>query len=158
MVKPLRFKGDEKKPKKRKRADAGEGAGQGDDAERQLKAAKAAKAAAADDAEADNDDSWVSAEAVADIAGPVMLVLPSEPPAALACDANGKVFALPVENMIDGDPSTAEPHDVRQVWVANRIVGTEHFRFKGHHGKCVFFFSSSFLQTNRQTQTEFLPC
>lgn len=154
MVKPLRFKGDEKKPKKRKRADAGEGAGQGDDAERQLKAAKAAKAAAADDAEADNDDSWVSAEAVADIAGPVMLVLPSEPPAALACDANGKVFALPVENMIDGDPSTAEPHDVRQVWVANRIVGTEHFRFKGHHGKCVFFFLLPFSrQTDRHRQS-----
>lgn len=125
MVKPLTFKGD-KKPKKRKRAEAG-------DTEGQVKAAKA------DDAvEADNDgddDSWVSADAVTDIAGPVMFVLPSDPPTALACDANGKVFALPVENIVDGNPTTAEPHDVRQVWVANRIAGTEHFRFKGHHGK-----------------------
>ncbi|KAK0657367.1 FRG1-like protein [Cercophora newfieldiana] len=47
----------------------------------------------------------------------------------------GKVFTLPIENIVDGNPVTAEPHDVRQVWVANRIVGTEHYRFKGHHGK-----------------------
>ncbi|KAL2128666.1 hypothetical protein VTI74DRAFT_8855 [Chaetomium olivicolor] len=133
MVKPLTFKGD-KKPKKRKRADAGEGSGagqDGDNPERQLKAPKAA----ADDAEPDQDDSWVSADAVTDISGPVMFVLPSEPPTALACDATGKVFTLPIENIIDGNPSTAEPHDVRQVWVANKIVGTDHFRFKGHHGK-----------------------
>jgi protein FRG1 len=132
MVKPLTFKGD-KKPKKRKRAEAGEGAGHDDNPERQVKAPKADDANAGDDA--DNDDSWVSADAVSDISGPVMFVLPSEPPTALACDANGKVFALPIENIIDGNPSTAEPHDVRQVWVANRIVGTEHFRLKGHHGK-----------------------
>jgi protein FRG1 len=133
MVKPLTFKGD-KKPKKRKRTDAGEGAGQDDNPERQLKAAKA-DADADPDNDPDNDDSWVSADVVTDIAGPIMFVLPSEPPSALACDANGKVFALPIENIVDGNPSTAEPHDVRQVWVANRIVGTEHFRFKGHHGK-----------------------
>jgi protein FRG1 len=133
MVKPLTFKGD-KKPKKRKRADAdaGEGAGPDDNAERQVKAAKAAE-----DPEPSDDDSWVSADAVSDVSGPIMFVLPSEPPTALACDANGKVFAMPVENIIDGNPSTAEPHDVRQVWVANRIAGTEHFRFKGHHGKYV---------------------
>ncbi|KAK4040075.1 FRG1-like family-domain-containing protein [Parachaetomium inaequale] len=132
MVKPLSFKGD-KKPKKRKRTDAGEGAGQAqdDNPERQVKAPKS------DDADADEgeDDSWVSADVVSDISGPVMFVLPSDPPTALACDAAGKVFALPIENIVDANPSTAEPHDVRQVWVANRIVGTEHFRFKGHHGK-----------------------
>ncbi|KAK4116303.1 actin-crosslinking protein [Canariomyces notabilis] len=131
MVKPLTFKGD-KKPKKRKRTETTEGAGQDDDPGRkQVKAAKAA----ADADEAENDDSWVSADAVTDVSGPVMFVLPTEPPSALACDANGKVFTLPVENIVDGNPSTAEPHDVRQVWVANRIAGTEHFRFKGHHGK-----------------------
>ncbi|KAK4251777.1 hypothetical protein C7999DRAFT_27455, partial [Corynascus novoguineensis] len=132
MVKPLTFKGD-KKPKKRKRTDAGEGAAKTEDdiTERQLKAAKQDDA----DADAPEDDSWVSADAVSDISGPIMIVLPSEPPAALACDATGKVFALPIENIVDGNPLSAEPHDVRQVWVANRIVGTEHYRFKGHHGK-----------------------
>ncbi|KAJ4297287.1 hypothetical protein N0V88_004205 [Collariella sp. IMI 366227] len=132
MVKPLTFKGD-KKPKKRKRA-AAEPSGADQDAdsanpERQLKAAKP------EDAEPEQDDSWVSADAVTDISGPVMFVLPSEPPTALACDAAGKVFTLPIENIIDGNPLTAEPHDVRQVWIANKIVGTDHFRFKGAHGK-----------------------
>ncbi|KAL2180512.1 FRG1-like family-domain-containing protein [Thermothelomyces heterothallicus CBS 202.75] len=132
MVKPLTFKGD-KKPKKRKRTDGGEGAGKTGDgtSERQVKAAKQDDA----DAEPSEDDSWVSADAVSDISGPIMIVLPSEPPTALACDATGKVFAMPIENIIDGNPLSAEPHDVRQVWVANRIVGTEHYRFKGHHGK-----------------------
>ena len=133
MVKPLTFKGD-KKPKKRKRTDAGESAeaGQDEQAERQLKAPKPDDAG--DDAE---DDSWVSADAVTDFPGPVIFVLPSDPPAALACDAADKVFALPIENIVDGNPLTAEPHDVRQVWVANKIVGTEHFRLRGHHGKYV---------------------
>ncbi|EGR47268.1 uncharacterized protein TRIREDRAFT_64794 [Trichoderma reesei QM6a] len=64
-----------------------------------------------------------------------MIVLPTDKPSALACDAGGKVFALPIENIVDGNPASAEPHDVRQVWVANRVAGTEHFRFKGHHGR-----------------------
>ena len=134
MVKPLSFKGD-KKPKKRKRTDAGEGAAQAqdDNPERQVKAPKPENADA--DADEGEDDSWVSADVVSDISGPVVFVLPSDPPTALACDAAGKVFALPIENIVDANPSTAEPHDVRQVWIANRIVGTEHFRFKGHHGK-----------------------
>lgn len=119
MVKPLVFKGD-KKPKKRKRTD---------DAPR-----PAPETAAADD-DAENDDSWVSADAPSDVSGPVMVVLPTSPPSALACDANGKVFTVEIENIVDGNATSAEPHDVRQVWVANKIAGTEHFRFKGHHGR-----------------------
>ncbi|KAK4193282.1 FRG1-like family-domain-containing protein [Podospora australis] len=133
MVKALTFKGD-KKPKKRKRAaGASDSAGKSDEEnpERQLKVAKAEEAGGDDQ----HDDSWVSADVTTDVSGPVMIVLPTEPPTALACDAAGKVFTIPVENIVDNNPSTAEPHDVRQVWVANRIVGTEHFRFKGHHGK-----------------------
>ena len=39
--------------------------------------------------------------------------------------------------MIEGDPATAEPHDVRQVWIATRIAGTGEGQvsFKGAHGK-----------------------
>lgn len=133
MVKALTFKGD-KKPKKRKRTGGDSGKADDDD-NRQLKTAKPSTETDAD-ADAD-DDSWVSADVTADISGPIMFVLPTEPPTALACDAIGKVFTLPIENIIDNNPITAEPHDVRQVWVANRIVGTEHFRFKGHHGKSV---------------------
>ncbi|KAL7620224.1 hypothetical protein AAE478_009217 [Parahypoxylon ruwenzoriense] len=125
MVKPLSFKGD-KKLKKRKRTEAGpsaEDAGPSD------------LAVAATAEEADNDDSWVSAEAAGDVAGPVMIVLPTDPPTSLACDSNGKVFTFPIVNIVDANPASAEPHDVRQVWVANKIYGTENFRFKGRYGK-----------------------
>lgn len=124
MVKPLSFKGD-KKQKKRKRPDADKDGEDGPSA--QLRKV--------DDDDADNDDSWVSADALGDVVGPVMIVLPTEKPSALACDPSGKVFALPIENIVDGNPSSAEPHDVRQVWVANKLSGTESFRFKGHHGR-----------------------
>ncbi|KAK3335987.1 FRG1-like family-domain-containing protein [Cercophora scortea] len=147
MVKPLTFKGD-KKAKKRKRTAAAVEAsdaptredGSASETETPSKQLKlAAAAAAAEKAENDDneqhDDSWVSADVVTDVSGPIMFVLPTEPPTALACDAIGKVFALPIENIVDGNAATAEPHDVRQVWVANKIVGTDHYRFKGHHGK-----------------------
>lgn len=137
MVKPLTFKGD-KKSKKRKRA----AADRADDEEagessRQQKKLVRSDGGGHDDEDQANDDSWVSADTVADVVGPVMIVLPTDKPSALACDAGGKVFALPIENIVDGNPASAEPHDVRQVWVANRVAGTEHFRFKGHHGRYV---------------------
>lgn len=141
MVKPLSFKGD-KKPKKRKRA-----AASGPDADADGNRGESSKAVrrtvtegdddgvAATAAAAEDDDSWVSAEAVSDVAGPVMIVLPTDKAAALACDGAGKVFAMPVENIVDGNVASAEPHDVRMVWVANKVSGTEMFRFKGHHGR-----------------------
>lgn len=135
MVKPLSFKGD-KKPKKRKREarDDEDAAASGTSVAKVTKRAAAAAARDEDD-NVENDDSWVSADVVSDVSGPIVFILPTEPVTALACDANGKVFTLPVENLVDDNPATAEPHDVRMVWVANRIVGTEHYRFKGHHGK-----------------------
>lgn len=127
MVKPLTFKGD-KKVKKRKRTDVEKASR--DDAvnEETGQVQKTGE-------EAENDDSWVSAEATTDVVGPIMIVLPTDTPSALACDATGKVFTVPIENIVDGNPATAEPHDVRQVWIANRVAGTENFRFKGHHGR-----------------------
>ncbi|KAG5915117.1 hypothetical protein E4U42_000145 [Claviceps africana] len=130
MVKPLSFKGD-KKPKKRKRApDAA--------AAHDAGPSSLPKKVHHDDADHDadhDDESWVSADATTDVVGPVMIVLPTEKPSALACDATGQVFALTIENIVDGNPSSAEPHDVRMVWVANQVSGTQHVRFKGHHGR-----------------------
>lgn len=137
MVKPLTFKGD-KKPKKRKREHRGDGEAEADDSGNQVTTATASSSKAprvADEDNVENDDSWVSADAVGDVSGPVMFVLPTEPLTALACDANGKVFTLPIENVVDGNAATAEPHDVRMVWVANKIAGTENHRFKGSAGK-----------------------
>lgn len=124
MVKPLTFKGD--KPKKRKQRDP--------DSEKSTKTRKT-DAPEAENEDNPEDQSWVSAEAASDIAGPIVLVLPSDEPACVASDANGTIFASKLENLVEGDPATAEPHDVRQVWVATRVAGTESFSFKGHHGK-----------------------
>lgn len=128
MVSALSFKGD-KKPKKRKRAvDTAEKFGDSSSKE-------VALATKDGDPQPEDDDTWVTAEALGDLVGPIVFVLPSDPPTCIACDTNGKVFTSLLENVIDGDPTTAEPHDVRQVWVANRVAGTETFTFKGHHAK-----------------------
>jgi protein FRG1 len=127
MVKPLSFKGD-KKVKKRKRT-------RNEDADGDGPATKDLKAGASQHQDDDDDESWVSADSMSDVSGPVIFVLPTKPPTCLACDANGKVFVSPLENMVDDSPATAEPHDVRQVWIANRIAGTDTFSFKGHHAK-----------------------
>ncbi|KAF2273464.1 actin-crosslinking protein [Westerdykella ornata] len=132
MPTPLHFKGD-KKTKKRKRvpelSDADVSAKYSDSS------AVTTTKKDINTAEPHDDDSWVSAEVPSDISGPIIVVLPTEPASCLACDANGSVFTLPIENFVDGDPATAEPHDVRQVWVANRVAGTESLSLKGHHGK-----------------------
>lgn len=127
MVKALAFKGDKKPPKKRKRIH-NEASDDESPTSKQL--------VLANDAPPEEDDNWVSAEAVTDISGPVMLVLPTEPATCLATDAMGKVHASPVENMVEDEPRTAEPHLVSQVWIATRVVGSEKdFTFKGHHGR-----------------------
>ena len=127
MVKALTFKGDKKPSKKRKRTQNEDGDNDDPTSKHLIPAA---------DAEPEDDDNWVSADALTDISGPVMLVLPMEPVSCLATDAMGKVFASPVENMFQDEPSTAEPHLVSQVWIATRVVGSEKdFTFKGHHGR-----------------------
>ena len=129
MVKPLAFKGD-KKSKKRKRIEndaADSGAPTTDELETTTRAISAQPAEA--------DDSWVTADVVSDISGPIIVVLPTESATCIACDPNGKVFTSTIENIIDNDLASAEPHDVRQVWIANRVAGTESFTFRGHHGK-----------------------
>lgn len=131
MLKPLSFKGDKKVKKRKRTVDTAEKFGDPD-----ASAGDSLKLSKPDgDPTAEDDDSWVTAEAVGDLVGPIVFILPSEPPTCIACDTNGKVFASLLENIIDGDSSTAEPHDVRQVWVANRVAGTESFTFKGHHAK-----------------------
>ncbi|PKY04396.1 FRG1-like family protein [Aspergillus campestris IBT 28561] len=133
MVKPLTFKGD--KPKKRKHRPA-DPYTTTPPTKRTSTATSPPPQSQTEDAENSAEDtSWVSADTASDLAGPVLLVLPSDPPTCIACDANGKVFASALENLVESDPATAEPHDVRQVWVATRVAGTEAISFKGHHGK-----------------------
>ncbi|KAI7170239.1 hypothetical protein D0869_11943 [Hortaea werneckii] len=144
MVKPLAFKGE--KPKKRKRTtkdEAGDSKEDGPPNPPKTVATTAATTHAlqqqqqADDAA--EDENWVSAEHLSDIAGPIMFVLPTRsphPPTSLSVDQLGKVFAQKIENLVEGLPDSAEPHDFRQVWIATRVVGSEgDFTFKGHHGR-----------------------
>ena len=128
MVKPLAFKGD-KKSKKRKHAETSNT----QDPHDTTSTALVTTNTATNDVE--EDDSWVTAEAPTDVTGPIIFALPSAEPTCIACDANGKVFTSEIENIVEGDLATAEPHDVRQVWVANRVAGTEYISFKGHHSR-----------------------
>lgn len=143
MVKPLTFKGD-KKIRKRKRLDNADKVGDEEKSISTFKAANIENDAAAD------DDSWINADTDSDIVGPTLIVLPSDPPSCLACDPNGKVFASVLENFVDNNPATAEPHDVRQVWVANRVVGSESFSFKSHHGKYLSCDKYGILSSNSE--------
>ena len=122
-VKPLLFKGD-KKPKKRKNRDHDH------DADVAAPSADADVPAAAED-----DDTWTTPDTPSDLSGPVIFVLPTQPVTCLAADAHGNVFASQLENIVEGYADTAEPHDVRQVWVANQVVGTGgQMTFKASHG------------------------
>lgn len=126
MVKALSFKGDKKPQKKRKRTH--DETNEENEASKQLQTANSAAP--------EDDENWVSADTVEDISGPVVLVLVTDPVSCAAVDQLGKVFTSKIENMVEKDPSSAEPHDVRQVWISQRIVGTENsFTFKGHHGR-----------------------
>src|SRR6266516_5539090 len=108
-LKPLSFKGDKKAHKKRKRDP--------DDESARPKSTDLTTASNAHDGQESQDaDSWVSCDLPSDLSGPTLLVLPTTPPTALASDAHGNIFAFRLENMIEDDPATAEPHDVRQVW------------------------------------------
>ena len=127
MVKPLAFKGD-KNSKKRKITHLDSSFAPEDSTSKALTTQKTI-------VEAEEDDSWVTAEAATDVTGPIIFALPSTRPTCIACDANGKVFTSELENIIESDLATAEPHDVRQVWIANRVAGTDEISFKGHHGR-----------------------
>lgn len=120
MVKPLSFKGD-KKVKKRKHRELAESSADQD-------------GTFAPDS--GDDHSWSSPADASELAGPALIVLPTLPPTCLAFDPLGTVFASRLENLIEGDPKTAEPHDVQQVWVASRVAGMapNEINFKASHG------------------------
>jgi protein FRG1 len=129
-IKPLSFKGDKKPHKKRKREAA-------DENTKPTSTDLVTSNPENGEAATEEDDTWVSCDLPSDLTGPTLLVLPTTPPTALASDPHGNIFASPLENVIDGDPATAEPHDVRQVWIATRIAGTAEgqVNFKSAHGK-----------------------
>ncbi|KAL4907302.1 hypothetical protein BDW74DRAFT_122952 [Aspergillus multicolor] len=139
MVKPLTFKGDKPKSKKRKTpssaADLSDLSSAPSKLPKQSSADRDPNTTAEDAENSAEDQSWVSADTTSDISGPILIILPSDPPTCIASDIHGKVFASELENLVEGDARTAEPHDVRQVWVATRVAGTEGFSLKAAHGR-----------------------
>ncbi|KAK6344819.1 hypothetical protein TWF718_006773 [Orbilia javanica] len=154
MVKPLQFKGDKKPLKKRKRTEPDEESTTASSisASTAEKFGSSSTTAGSSTAvttttsekekkvkvvneELDADDGWVNSDILEDIKGPVIFAFASTPPTCLACDATGKVFASALRDVDGEDLSTAEPHDVRQVWTVTRIPASTRFAFKGHHGK-----------------------
>lgn len=143
MPTPLTFKGDKKSSKSQKRKHPSS-TDLSPDASLGVTHTTSSKAPGPDtasshpaDAAVEEDDTWVSADNASDLAGPIIIVLPSEPLSCVSSDANGTVFAIELENLVEGDPGTAEPHDVRQVWVAQKVAGTGDglISFKGGSGK-----------------------
>jgi protein FRG1 len=114
MVTKLKFKGE--KQKKRKRTQ--------DDTETQLNSSDTAQ------------DGWVTAESLDDIStGPLFITFASSPPVALASDPLGKIYVSHITVDADGETANAEPDDVRQVWIATRIVGSNKISLKTATGK-----------------------
>ena len=138
MVKPLSFKGDKKVKKRKHRTDE--------------KPLTALIAPDHDTAAQDSDEAWTHPSSPSDLVGPTLLLLPTNPVTCLASDANGNIFASRVENIQDGVPSTAEPHDVRQVWVTTKIAGLKEgvVSFKGSHGGYLSCDSFGVLRAQRE--------
>jgi protein FRG1 len=116
MVTKLKFKGE--KHKKRKRADDEDKQGTSNHAD-------------------DRDDGWVNASSLDDIStGPLFITFASSPPIAVASDALGRVHAAPIKvSDEDYDLGNAEPDDVRQVWIATRLVDSAKISLKTPTGK-----------------------
>jgi protein FRG1 len=154
-VKPLTFKGDKKSSKKRKAATfLNDSDALPPSTPLTTTTTTIATTSRSNPTElAQEDDTWVTADSPTDLSGPVLLVLPTAPtPTGLACDDSGAVFASTLENLIEGDPTTAEPHDVRQVWVATQIPGNlgeggdVMVSFKGLNGRYLGCHRGGFLR------------
>ena len=140
MVKPLSFKG-EKKTKKRKHHEVSYR--ESDDV-----ASNSAHVAPGE------DDSWSTPSDASELTGPTVIVLATVPPTSLASDLAGNVYASQLENVIEGNPRTAEPHSVQQVWVAGRIAGMtpNEVNLKGSHGAYLSCDQHGLLSAKREAR------
>lgn len=114
MVTKLKFKGE--KQKKRKRTQ--------DDAEKQLAS------------EDNGQEGWTNAESLDDIStGPLFITFASSSPVAVASDPLGKIYASPITGAAEGEIGNAEPSDIRQVWIATKVIGSNKISLKTATGK-----------------------
>ncbi|CCG83672.1 protein of unknown function [Taphrina deformans PYCC 5710] len=69
----------------------------------------------------DQAEGWTDAESLDDLQGPIMIAYAFDSAVSLVADARGSVFTIPLEPD-SVKLSDAEPHDVRQVFVASAIL------------------------------------
>jgi protein FRG1 len=114
MVTKLKFKGEKQKKRKRPQED-GEPQSTGEDT---------------------GAEGWTNAESLDDIStGPLFITFASSPPVALASDPLGKIYASQIAADAEGEIGKAEPDDVRQVWIATRVIGSNKISLKTATGK-----------------------
>lgn len=71
--------------------------------------------------EQDEAEGWTDADSLEDLQGPIMITYAFDAAVSLVADARGSVFTIPLEPD-SVKLSDAEPHDVRQVFVAASIL------------------------------------
>ena len=93
-----------------------------------------------------------------DFSGPILFAFPAEPvPISIASDTVGKVFASQLST-----PDIIEPTDVRQVWIATGITGSDGARIslRSSQGKYLSCDKVGMLSATREAigpQEEFTP-
>lgn len=70
----------------------------------------------------DDEEGWLDADCLEDITGPTIVLFNYETPVSLCADSRGSVFTLPLDP-VPSSLSDAEPHDVRQVFIASSLAG-----------------------------------
>ncbi|KAF8458009.1 FRG1-like family-domain-containing protein [Terfezia claveryi] len=128
MVKPLTFKGDKKIKKRKRKEDV-------DDDNADEGGSSRPAAIAKTSGTTDELEGWVTMEQPEELTGPIMFTFAATKPVCMACDATGKVYASVLKNIEGDNLNTAEPAEVKQVWVITKIHGTERYSLKSHHGK-----------------------
>ncbi|TPX48739.1 hypothetical protein SeMB42_g00323 [Synchytrium endobioticum] len=124
----LKFKGDSSSTGKKKRKADDDPAGGCN-----TKSAKSTSSQAT--------EGWVVAESEDDLLGPVFILsTTTDPPSVVSCNGKHHVALSLLENqedatMDDITPSNAEPYDVSQVFVCNRVAGSSKVTLKSAFGK-----------------------
>jgi len=105
-------------------------------------------------------EGWATMEQIEELTGPVMFTFAATKPICMACDATGKVFASVLDNIEGENLNTVEPAEVKEVWVINKIHGTDSYSLKSHHGKYLSCDKFGFLCATKEAishEESFIP-
>ncbi|KAI8984151.1 FRG1-like family-domain-containing protein [Mycotypha africana] len=81
---------------------------------------------------------WVRADSIEDLAGPLFITHPSDPPISFTVDEDDRFLAYPLPGLYDSPESPPEPTIMQQVFIGSRIIGSsDGFSFKSCNGKYI---------------------